>query len=229
MVTAVQVKNTICAIKNVAQSVVPAVSRTAAAKPAAALPEFLYHFTSKSTCEKILSSGKIRIFSFGERADLGGLPGIYMVDKENFFAQWLSKNDIEGLSFGGLRDPKFSLAEHVLSAINSRDWCSGISSIKIPTVKLDKSKLRFRPCFTCEKEVLELQKKCLSTADMPRVFKGTIMSEGLDLSDLPKYIAKEPVEYVYTQEIPASLIADIKTAEIKEMSINKEQVLSLFA
>ena len=203
MVTAVQVKNTISAIKNVAQSVVPAVSRTAATKPAAALPEFLYHFTSETPLRGILSSGKLKISSFETASE--ALPAVYMVDKCNFFMKWLGKK------YSKLKELIGSDSDlgELLLAWTAKSGGGKIVSIKIPVAQLDKSKLRFRPYISaCEETV--------SSIEQYGKIKSDLVSRGLSLSDLPKYIAKEPVEYAYTQEIPVSLFADINSLEITE-------------
>ena len=97
MLTVGQVKNTIDAVRSAAKSFIPAVSRTSATKPVAALPEFLYHLTPKSTLEKILSSGKITFSSFEKEA--GALSGVYMVDKSNFFNKYFGES-LLGLDLG---------------------------------------------------------------------------------------------------------------------------------
>jgi len=210
MLTVGQVKNTIDAVRSAAKSFIPAVSRTSATKPVAALPEFLYHLTPKSTLEKILSSGKITFSSFEKEA--GALSGVYMVDKSNFFNKYFGES-LLGLDLGK------ALILYTAKTDKS------LSAIRIPTSKLNPEFLRFRPYKTMCEEVFN------STKSVKNI---DICKRGLPLSELSEYIVREPIEYAYTREIPVSCFDNIKTAQVldKVMDINsvdKEQVLSLFA
>ena len=208
MVSVGQISNSMSFVKNFAKAAAPAVSN--AAKSSSVLPEFLYHLTPKSTLEKILSSGKITFSSFEK--EVGGLSGIYMVDKSNFFNKYFGES-ILGLDLGK------ALILYTAKTDKS------LSAIRIPTSKLNPEFLRFRPYKTMFEEAFN-STKSVKDIDIGR--------KGLPLSELSEYIAREPVEYAYTREIPTSCFADIKTAQVldKVMDINsvdKGQVLSLFA
>ena len=92
---------------------------------------------------------------------------------------------------------KFQLGVELIKCILNRNN-GKLSVIKIPVSSLDKTKIKFSPYETYSR----------------RPF-GEI-TKGLPVSELHKY--KEPIEYVYTQEIPVSVFSGVKNSEIKNLS-----------
>ena len=205
-----QIKSTIGLISKASQGVAATVSKATTGKPLFQMPDYLYHFTSSNPLKEIISSGKLKVSSF-EKGAIAGLPGVYMVDKGNFFTRWLGKKYSELREFFGDND----LGELLLSWIAMKGGGKMVA-IKIPVSQLDKAKLRFRPYISTCKEAIES-------------FGGELTQKGLPLSDLPKYITKEPIEYAYTSEIPTSLFAGIKSLEIQDSMTIPQIAKSLLA
>lgn len=163
------------------------------------LPEFIYHITSQENFEKILQDKKIVKSSF--EVGQNGCCGTYLVDRDNFLQKWLGRQEpslFGDADIGGM-----------LMMWTSKG--SDPVAIKIPTSSLDLSKLRFRPYV----------KACLETAEKldPETLKvdSKLVTEGLPLSDLAKYVgSNEPIEFVYTDEIPADLFNSFSTTRFTE-------------
>lgn len=163
------------------------------------IPEFIYHITSKENLEKILQDKKITKSTF--EGCKNGCHGIYFVDKNNFLQKWLGRRELD--LFGDTDIGELLMA-----------WtCKGSSpvAIKIPTSCLDTSKLRFRP-------YIEACKECFEKLDVDTMeIDSQLVKNGLPLSDLSKYTkTKEPIEFIYTDEIPVDIFSGLSTAEFSE-------------
>lgn len=165
------------------------------------LPEFLYHFTPKSCWESIKKDGKIKLSTW-ETAE-NGMPGIFMVDRNNFLTQWCNKDkakDINSL-FGLPENEKGLDLGDMLLVFASKG--EEFVALKIPTKKLDKSKIKFRP-------YTEVVKESFANFDMGKApYDCDLIKEGLSLDKLKDYIKNEPIEYIYQDEICIDSIQDV--------------------
>lgn len=163
------------------------------------IPEFIYHITSKENYERILQDKKITasVFESGQN----GCHGVYLVDKDNFLQKWLGRKEPDLLG-------DIDIGELLMM------WTCKASepvAVKIPTSRLDLSKLRFRPYIEACVETFE-------KFDSSTMKVGSkLVKEGLPLSDLSKYIrTNEPIEFVYMDEIPTDIIGGSSTAKFTE-------------
>lgn len=191
-----------------AANAIPAINKTSKKQ---ALPEFIYHITSKENYEKILKDGKI-IISEWEAQNLNGCKGIYFVDRDNFLNKWVGRKEPE--LFG---DSSIDIGELLML------WtCKGINgtvAIQIPTSKLNLSQLRFRP-------YIEACRVSLETLNPDTLEIGSeLVKKGLSIDDLPKFAnSNEPIEYIYTGELASDVFSGYKVTtfsdNIKEMIHN---------
>lgn len=110
------------------------------------MPEYLYHITSETNMKLIQSSNKLM------RSANEQLPGVYLLDKENFLTRYLS-----------VGDRKYNLCKSLLTHANSSNKnSSNLIVIKIPTENLARNgNIRFRTqedFFYYQDKILELQK-----------------------------------------------------------------------
>ncbi|MBR3605690.1 MAG: hypothetical protein IKL52_06655 [Candidatus Gastranaerophilales bacterium] len=191
-----------------AASAVPAINK---APKKVNLPDFIYHITSKENYEKILKDGKMKISEW-EANSANGCNGIYFVDKDNFLNKWLGRKAPELLG-------DCDIGEMLMM------WtCKGTDGsvvIKIPTSKLDLTKLRFRP-------YLEACKETAETLDFETLEIGSKMvKEGLPVEELAKYIdTDEPIEYVYFGEITPDVFSGYTETSFSQNM--REMIANLF-
>lgn len=174
------------------------------------IPEFIYHITSEENYEKILHDKKIikSTIETGQNACYG----IYFLDKDNFLQKWL-----------GRKEPDLSGDVDIGEALMA--WtCKGNNPviIKIPTSRLDLSKLRFRPYLEACKESFEKLNSDTMKVD------SKLVTEGLPLSDLQRYIkTNEPIEFIYKEELPIDIIDSFFTTKFTENM--RDMISKLFA
>lgn len=110
------------------------------------MPEYLYHITSETNMKLIQSSNKLM------RSTNEQLPGVYLLDKENFLTRYLR-----------VSDRKYNLCKSLLEHANSNNKnSSNLIIIKIPTESLARNgNIRFRTqedFFYYQDKIIELQK-----------------------------------------------------------------------
>lgn len=135
------------------------------------LPEYIYHLTSKENALKIIKSKKIMMPKTECRTDQtydpeSQLRGIYTIDKDNFMNKWQEAD-------------KYNVTGEILKLIANSS--NDIAIIKIPTSKLDKTKMKIRP-----------------------IHETTINSDyikGFPIEKLNEW-NNSALEYVYQDEIP---------------------------
>ncbi len=161
------------------------------------VPEFLYHFMSKAHYEMIKKDGVLGFSAWENKSN--GCEGIYFVEKNNMLNHWI-----------GYRNPKYfgdyDIGE-VLLRFTGAETEDGIVALKFPTKSLDISKLKFRPYVEACRHVLENIDTTTLTYD------SELVKKGLELNELPKYIDKEPVEFMYLEKLPLSLVVSDKSAK----------------
>ena len=194
------------------------------ARQESCIPEFIYHITSAENYKKILDSRKLKFSEWETRQN--GCPGIYFIDKQNFLNHWRGcKLFEENASFPDMAE---LLYVHTQSSklIETTEAIVPVPyAIQIPTTALDKQKLLFRPAKTAYIEMV-------NTLDDNMVSHGKLKN-GLPLSELYKWIVKEPVEYIYTEEIPTDLFSKVIKSSfvgVPENEITTDKILeSLFS
>lgn len=190
-----------------AANAIPVINKTSKKQ---ALPEFIYHITSKENYEKILKDGKIKISEW-ESQNPNGCKGIYFVDRDNFLNKWVGRKELE--LFGG--DIGELLMEWTCKGLN------GTVAIQIPTSKLNLSQLRFRP-------YIESGRAAFETFNPDTWEVGSeLVKKGLPIEDLFKYAnTNEPIEYIYTGELASDVISGYKVTAFSDNM--KEMIHNLF-
>lgn len=168
--------------------VVTNLAKTVSAKPQtgqSAVPRFLYHITSKKNYESILKDGFIRTSQDG--ADMTNLNGVFMFDLKNFTKRWCNT----GFSMG---DDFLTLAKALFVKGSSKT--SNIVVLKVPTKKLPLDKLKCR------------------TQDIKAKVPLSHFSDG-DTALRQKHYTrkKQPIEYIFEEDIPISSIKKIGEAD----------------
>lgn len=135
------------------------------------VPRYLYHLTTDKNYQQMLKDGYIKA---NHDADLSSnLSGVFMLDLRNFTKRWLTT----GVDCG---DKLLTFAKGLIMQA-SKDG-SNIVALKIPTRKLNTSKLR------CRSQVSE----------------NNIHHKNGDFATNQKHYArkKEPLEYINEENIP---------------------------
>ena len=198
------------------------------------MPEYLYHITSETNMKLIQSSNKLM------RSANEQLPGVYLLDKENFLTRYLS-----------VGDKKYNLCKSILThANNSNKNSSNLIIIKIPTENLARNgNIRFRTqedFFYYQDKIIELQKglkekfslRLLRDDNNRAQFEKYVLDNKLmTKSELDQFMAKmkekihmgypigklkdiernKAVEYIYSQDICPDIIDGI---QCRRFSIN---------
>jgi hypothetical protein len=198
------------------------------------MPEYLYHITSETNMKLIQSSNKLM------RSTNEQLPGVYLLDKENFLTRYLS-----------VGDRKYNLCKSLLTHANSSNKnSSNLIVIKIPTENLARNgNIRFRTqedFFYYQDKIIELQKglkekfslrllrddnnraqfekyvldkKFMTKAELEQFM--TEMKEkihlGYPIGKLKDLEKNKAIEYIYNQDICPDIIDGI---QCKRFSIN---------
>lgn len=183
------------------------------------LPKYLYHFTNKSSYEKIIETGEIKLSK-----DV--IDGIFMFDMKDFQTNWRntpSKNSTLAKD----------LFEQALKSEN------GLILLKIPTENLDPMKIAIRP----EDEVTEfLRSDHFRNLAMVYAEKGGIFNNKWEL---PKDLVEghspveaksytdnnRAVEYIFQgnidlSEVPIEKVLEIPEINIKNLKKSSEEELS---
>lgn len=166
-------------LNSIANSNVSTIERVNYQKSDAKLPEYLYHLTSKENALKILKSKKLVVPKTECRASKTydsetQLRGIYTIDKDNFKGNW-QKHD------------KYNVTAEVLKLI--ADSSNEVAIIKIPTSKLDKTKMKIRPIH--------------EATTNPDYLKG------FSIDELNSW-KNSALEYVYQDDIPVDSFASVE-------------------
>ena len=191
------------------------------------MPEYLYHITSETNMKLIQSSNKL-MRSVNEQ-----LPGVYLLDKENFLTRYLS-----------VGDRKSNLCKSMLTHANSSNKnSSNLIVIKIPTENLARNgNIRFRTqedFFYYQDKIIELQKGLkekfslrllrddknraqfekyvLDNKLMTKLELEQFMNEmkqkihyGYSMKNLQQLEKNSAIEYIYNQDICPDIIKGIQ-------------------
>lgn len=155
---------------------------------------YLYHFTSADNYKKILDEKKINM---AHKDPFLNAPGIFMVDLPNFTNQWLNNDTYwygQNLALSLFRE-----------SCKNQDK---IVCLRIPTEKLDHSKLRIRSEDRFFKKFKNFSK----------------VTKHLQFGDSVKnrsyYIQRgESIEHIYQNDIPADIVELVGTVDIDKNKV----------
>lgn len=157
------------------------------------IPRFLYHITSKKNYDSMLKSGIIKTSEDSNRAS--ELKGVFLFDMKNFVKRWANTSihyskDVS-INLGGALLYKNGLPGDNLRKVTD------IVLLRIPTKNMDINKLKIRPQ-NLMKEVIKGDSALYQTIYTRR---------------------KNPIEYIYGENIDVSTVQKIGETQLEFNSI----------
>ncbi|MBR3890181.1 hypothetical protein IKJ53_06665 [bacterium] len=188
------------------------------------IPKYIYHFTNNKNYKSMQKDGFIRINDNDKYLDCGG---IFAVELQNFFKNWgFNKVWDNGNLDESLRT---SLLRQTTTWVKSREKTRNeLIILKIPTDKLDKSKLKIRS----KQKFFEIfySEKLFNKANdsLKGHLRGHTSAEDAKLYKNKK----DAIEYIYQKDIPLNIVEEIgKPVNIYELrcksNYNQENVTKL--
>lgn len=215
------------------------------------MPEYLYHVTNEDKMKLINSTRKIKV-SENEQ-----LPGIYLLDKENFLKNYIN-----------VSDKNYNLIDGMIKQANDNKKLGNLVLIRIPTTNLlrnGKIRIRTQEDFLYfQNKIIELQKG-LKKKHLLRMFKDdtirnylkkhiidnklmtnaeaeTFFAEmkskihyGYGIEQFERLDKSKAVEFVFNRDITPDLIKGIKIRKFSidmcynsDGTINIEKLRSIF-
>ncbi|MDR1327584.1 MAG: hypothetical protein LBJ74_04180 [Heliobacteriaceae bacterium] len=171
------------------------------------IPRFLYHLTNKGNYQSILKDGVMKALPddfFGN--------GVFMTELPNLFKRWSTKANWFGANL------KEKLLEQAAKGSNE------IVILKIPTSKLNKTKLKIRSQDKCFDWLRSDAEKCKSAEEFRSLFpeyKHIFEGDKALLAKLYKQ-RKESLEYIYPSDILISNVKKIGEVDVTALRATSE-------
>lgn len=160
---------------------------------------YLYHASTKQGYQRILETGMIQptLDSCGKKQK-----GVFLFSLENFLRRWVRMYDGTDL--------RYDLFNHVAPY-------EDIVLLRIPVKEFDKNLLRFRS--------INKLSKSMSRGNFEELDKNAHEIIGEPANTIGAKICRdcEPIEYIYTDAIPADIVELVGTADFKNIKIQQIQ------